>query len=363
MKLKKINFALDWVILVLPVLLLVCSIATIFSITSISGKTNIVFDQIIFAIIALIGYFIFSAINYQQVRTYSWYLYFLGLLFLFAVTIFGQETFGSKRWVDLGFFQFQPSEVVKLFLLILIADLFAERNRISFRLLTVVLFLAGIPILLILKQPDLGTALTIIAMVVAVLIAAKTPKKYFVFAVIALIIASPIVWTKLKPYQKQRLTTFMNPASDPYGSGYNVTQSKIAVGSGGLFGRGFGQATQSQLQFLPVAHIDFIFSGWAEMTGFVGSALMVIIFAVLIWRSYYISHLARDSFGQIFCFGVASMFLFQSFVNIGMNIGLMPVTGIPLPFVSYGGTSMVVTMIMFGIMQNIYLRRKALKFE
>lgn len=363
MKLKKVGFSLDWIILVFPVLLMICGIATIFSITSISGKTNIVFDQIIFVVIALAAYFIFAAIDYRQIRTYSWHLYVIGLVSLVAVTVFGQAVFGSKRWIDLGFFQFQPSEIMKFFLLLLCAHLLADKDKISFKALFGIIALGGIPIFLILRQPDLGTALTIFAMTISVLIAAKVPKKYFILGIIVLVIATPAIWFKLKPYQKQRLTTFMDPASDPYGSGYNVNQSKIAVGSGGLYGRGFGQATQSQLQFLPVAHIDFIFSGWAEMAGFIGSSLMILIFAVLSWRLYYISAVARDSFGRIFCFGVASTFLFQSFVNIGMNIGIMPVTGIPLPFVSYGGTSMVVSSIMFGILQSAYLRRKVLKFE
>ena len=155
----------------------------------------------------------------------------------------------------------------------------------------------------------------------------------------------------------------MDPGLDPLGSGYNVNQSRIAVGSGGLFGKGFSGATQSQLQFLPVAHIDFVFAGWAEATGFVGSLILVILYAGLIWRIFLIGQMSKDTVGYIFCVGAGSILAFQSFVNIGMNIGLMPVTGIPLPFVSSGGTSFLTTSAMLGIIQSIYLRRKALKFD
>ena len=182
-------------------------------------------------------------------------------------------------------------------------------------------------------------------------------------AAIILILFAPLGWKFLKPYQKTRITSFVNPASDPLGSGYNVNQSRIAVGSGGLYGKGFGEATQSQLQFLPIAQIDFIFAGWAEATGFVGSIVLIAVYGVLIWRIFAISNLALDESGRVICVGVGTVFLFQSFVNIGMNIGLMPVTGIPLPLVSYGGTSFITSAALLGLVQSAYIRRKSLKFE
>lgn len=363
MKLKKLNLNFDWYLIIIPILLAVAGLATIYSISSVAGKTNIFTVQSIFMAISVVVYIALMIFDYRELRTYSWYLFGVGIILLFLVGIFGEEIFGSRRWIDLGFTQFQPSELMKIIFLIFSAGFISSGEKTSTGKTIAIICLAAIPIFLILKQPDLGTTLTIISILVAVLIKARVSKNFVLIGIIILAIMSPFAWEGLKPYQKKRVATFFEPSSDPLGSGYNVTQSKIAVGSGGLFGRGFGQATQSQLQFIPVAHIDFIFSGWAEMTGFVGSSLMVVAFAILIWRTFAISIMAKDRFGSVFCFAAASMIFFQSFVNIGMNIGLMPVTGIPLPFVSYGGTSLVVTSAILGIVQSVYSRRKTLKFE
>jgi len=212
-------------------------------------------------------------------------------------------------------------------------------------------------------EPDLGTALTITVLTIAILIGARVPKIVFVVAAAIALVSIPIAWTSLKDYQKARVYSFISPSSDPLKSGYNVNQSKIAVGSGGLWGRGFGGATQSQLQFLPISHIDFIFASWAEATGFIGSAALILVYAILIWRIFYVASVSRDVMGSIFCTAIGAVFLFQSFVNVGMNIGLAPVTGIPLPYFSYGGTSIVISSALLGIVQSVYLRRKSLKFD
>lgn len=363
MKSKKVSLNFDWYLVIIPILLAVAGLATIYSISSVTGKSGIFAVQSIFLGISAAVYVALMIFDYRELKTYSWYLFIFGIILLFLVGILGQEIFGSKRWIDLGFTQFQPSELMKVIFLIFSAGFISSGEKTTAKKILVLICLTAIPIYLILKQPDLGTALTIISVLIAILIKAKIPRSFILIGIIILTITSPLAWKSLKPYQKKRVASFFEPSSDPLGSGYNVTQSKIAVGSGGLFGRGFGQATQSQLQFIPVAHIDFIFSGWAEMTGFAGSSLMVAAFAILIWRISMISVLAKDKFGSIFCFSAAGMIFFQSFVNIGMNIGIMPVTGIPLPFVSYGGTSLVVTSAIFGIVQSVYLRRKTLKFE
>jgi len=359
----KINPNFDWALIIIPVILTVCSLATLYSISSFAGNLSLVWDQAVYFGIGIVAYIVFTMLDYRETKNYVWYLYVIGLVFLILVDLLGMQIFGSRRWISLGFFQFQPSELMKVFLLIFAASYFSAKENL--RPLRIVFFLiaALVPVYLVFKEPDLGTALTIIVMLVVALVQAGTPKKYLIYGFLVLLVASPFVWLKLQPYQKTRVISFMEPSSDPLGSGYNVSQSKIAVGSGGLYGKGFGNATQSQLRFLPIAQIDFIFSGWAEATGFIGSLVMVAAFGILIVRIFIVSSVSRDRFGMIFAAGVGAVILFQSFVNIGMNIGIMPVTGIPLPFVSAGGTSYIVNAIFLGMTQSIYIRRKGLRFE
>ncbi len=361
MKILKNNF--DLVLILLPLILSVSGLATLYSITSISGKISLVNSQIIYLLIGAVTYIFFSMLDYRLLRNNAKYLYLLGIVLLIIVELFGKQIFGSTRWIDLGFTQLQPSELMKLFMLIVVAAIFADRQKLTLLQSITVIGLIFFPVALVLREPDLGTALTLIASMAGLILFSPIPKKILAGILIMAIIASPFIWMSLKPYQKQRLTTFANPYSDPLGSGYNVSQAKIAVGSGGLFGKGFSGATQSQLQFLPVAHIDFIFSGWAEATGFAGSLLMVILFAFLTWRIFQIAYLSRDEFGCYLAIGAGFLILFQSFINIGMNIGIMPVTGIPLPFVSYGGTSVITMSAILGMIQSISLRRKSIKFD
>lgn len=362
MKLFKGNLNFDWLLIVLPLILSVSGIATLYSITSVSGKATLVNSQIIYIILGMIVYIFFSILDYRVLRSYGKYLYVFGIILLLVVELFGGQIFGSSRWIDLGFTQIQPSEIMKFFLLILIAGIFSNSLKLSVGQSAAVFVFLIIPIALILKEPDLGTALTIIFSVAGMVAFSPIPKKILLVILVVIIAALPLVWQGLKPYQKERLVSFANPYSDPLGSGYNVSQAKIAVGSGGLYGKGFSGTTQSQLQFLPVAHIDFIFSGWAEATGFVGSMMMVVIFALLILKIFQIAFLSRDEFGYYLAIGAGFLIFFQSFVNIGMNIGLMPVTGIPLPLVSYGGTSVITTAAILGVVQSINLRRKSIKF-
>ena len=363
MKILKSNFNFDWVLIILPLILAVSGLSTLYSITSVSGNTHLIGSQAFFLLLGVIVYIFFSVLDYRVLREYGKYLYAIGIVLLIAVELFGQQIFGSTRWINIGFMQLQPSEIMKLFLLILTAGIFSVKKKLTIVQSLMILGFIIVPVGLILNEPDLGTALTIIASMAGLVALSPIPRKMLVAILIIVIAISPFAWMNLKPYQKQRLATFVSPYSDPLGSGYNVNQAKIAVGSGGLFGKGFSGATQSQLQFLPVAHVDFIYSGWAEATGFAGSLMMVAIFAVLIWRIFSIAYLSRDEFGYYLAIGAGFLFLFQSFVNIGMNIGLMPVTGIPLPFVSYGGTSIIITSAVLGLIQSINLRRKSIKFD
>ena len=363
MKKIKIKSSFDWTLIIIPVILAVAGIATLYTITPFSGRANLAEDQFVYFLLGIVVYIVLAILDYHFFESYTWYLYLVGFIFLLAVGVFGQSVFGSRRWIDFGFFQFQPSELVKVALLVLSCKFFGSESGRSPGKIAAYLLFCAIPIFFILREPDLGTALTISFMVIAVLIAARVPRKFLIISAALLIAASPFVWMKLKPYQKERIASFVNPARDPLGSGYNVSQAKIAVGSGGLIGKGFGGATQSQLQFLPVAHIDFIFAGWAESTGFIGSIILVLLIGVLIWRIFSIAGQAKDRWGYIFCTAAGAVIFFQSFVNIGMNIGLMPVTGIPLPLLSYGGTSFLITSAILGIVQSIYLRRQTLKFD
>lgn len=362
MKLPKISTNFDFWLIVIPLLLAASSISTLFSITSVSQKTQLAVNQGIYFIIGFALYFLIVAFNYRQLRSYGFYLYLFGLAGIILVIFFGQTVFGSRRSIDFGPLQYQPSEFMKLFLLFFGAYFFADR-KVSVRSTIVYIFLIIVPIIFVYLQPDLGTTLVLAATALSIFIAARPSKKIILVSAAVLLLAIPVGWLSLKDYQKERLTTFLNPMSDPLGSGYNVNQSKIAVGSGGLTGKGFGNATQSQLQFIPVAHIDFIFSGWAEATGFMGSAAMIVGFLLLIWRVINAGYLSQDSFGYLFCMGASGMLIFQAFVNIAMNIGLAPVTGIPLPLVSYGGASIITTMMILGVVQNIYMRRRSLKFD
>lgn len=363
MKIPKIKFEFDWSLAVLPLILSFCGISTLYSISSFGVRTNLAKDQIVFLIVGVAVYLLLAFFDYRQFKGMKWYLFLFGTFFLLLVDIFGKTVFGSQRWIDIGFFRFQPSEMMKIILIIFGCSFFSGNSEVKVRHLISFVVLALIPILLVVKQPDLGTTLTLLIISVAIIFTSGVSRKILAITAVLMALAVPVGWLALKPYQKERLVSFVDPSHDPLGSGYNVSQSKITVGSGGFYGKGFGGATQSQLQFLPVSHIDFIFAGWAESTGFIGSSFLVVIFAVLIWRIFTIANLARDKFGYMICVSIGSLLIFQTFVNIGMNIGIMPVTGIPLPLVSYGGTSLIITSAMLGICQSVYLRRKSLRFE
>lgn len=272
--------------------------------------------------------------------------------------------FNACRWINLGFFQLQTSELFKLVIILVFSAFLSDRQgRMPWWHVFLYLGVLAVPAFLILSQPDLGTMLVVVLCGVTLLLAARFPWAVWLVLLLCALVAMPVVWQKLKPYQRQRVEVFLNPDIDPNKTGYNVRQAEIAVGSGGVFGRGFGKGTQSQLNFLPVAHTDFIFAGYAEATGFVGSLFLLAVFMVLIWRALHVAHISKDAYGRFVAIGIATLIAVQFFVNIGMNIRLMPVTGIPLPLVSYGGTSLFVTMIALGILQSIVLRHKKIDFS
>jgi len=282
---------------------------------------------------------------------------------LIAVLIFGTKVFGATRWIDLGVFQLQPSELLKASIILFAASLLARGTVGWWKTLIWVVAMVAVPIGLVLRQPDLGTAIVIGVIFISLFFSWPIARRVKLITFILILAILPLGWLIMKDYQHQRIYTFINPGRDPYGSGYNVIQSLIAVGSGGVWGRGLGNGPQSQLNFLPVAHTDFIFAGWAESTGFVGAMGLIIVLALLNWRIYHVAVVAKDAFGKYLAIGFGAIITAQIVINIGMNLGLAPVTGIPLPFVSYGGSSLVINFMMMGIMQSIYLRHKKITFS
>jgi len=362
MKLRwKIPWGIDWTLCFVPLLLAIFGLVIIFSV-SYSHKPFLVISQVIYLILGLAVAVFLSLIDYRSLRGLTFFLYFALVGLLLLVLIIGDRTMGAARWIDLKFFQLQPSEIGKLIILLFLAKFFTENSELKFRHILLIIGLVAVPLILILLQPDFGTAMVIFFELLILLFFSNVKKIILVGFLAVLILAAPVGWHFLKNYQKQRIYTFMNPSADPYGSGYNVTQAKITVGSGGLLGQGIGKGTQIQLNFLPVAHTDFIFASTAEAVGFVGSIVLIILLLFLVIRVFNVARVSKDLFGYYFALGWGMVLLFQIFINIGMNLGIMPVTGIPLPFVSHGGSSMLTNMAAIGILQSIYLRCRKVTF-
>jgi len=357
----KIPFGIDWSLYLVPLILAILGIVIIFSVTY-TTKPTLVYSQIVYLILGFGVAIFLTLLDYRILRGVSFFLYLVILALLVIVLIFGSRTLGANRWLDFGFFQLQPSEIGKLIVLLFLARVFSEREAMHFREILLILAIVGVPIILILFQPDFGTAMVIFIELIILLFFSNIRKIILVGILAGVMVCAPIGWHFLKGYQKDRIYTFINPSGDPYGSGYNVTQAKITVGSGGLWGQGIGKGTQIQLNFLPVAHSDFIFASTAEAIGFVGSSILIILLIFLCVRVITISRVSKDSFGFYFAIGWGMILLFQIMVNVGMNLGIMPVTGIPLPFVSSGGSSMLTNMAAIGILQSIYLRHRRITF-
>jgi rod shape determining protein RodA len=324
--------------------------------------------QVAFVVIGTLGLLIATLIDADHYRT-RWRVIFGSTAFVIAIVYFqGAAIRGSKRWLDLGFFRFQPSEFGKVLFVLALAGFLAERSRRLHEVRTTLtaLGLASIPIFLVFLQPDFGTALVYCAAVGAVLFVAGTPWTHITalalgvlgLAVLVLGVLPAAGLPILKPYQQHRLTSFLNPDQDPGGTTYNITQSKNAVGAGQLRGRGVDNATQTRLNFLPEHHTDFVFASLAEERGFVGASLLLMLYLLVVWRGLRIVTLAREPFSAIVAGGLVFSLLFQIFVNVGMTMGIAPITGIPLPFVSVGGSSMIANLIAIGILLSISVRSR-----
>ena len=358
----------DWILFGLAILLVAVGLLTIYS-TSFKAA-NLAApvkaeNQVIFFIVALIGMFLAARMDYRGWSKLTPVLYAGMIISLIIVFITGKTALGATRWIDLGFFQFQPSEFAKLVVIIVLAKYFSNNYDFmdSPRHLAVSMLYALVPAVMVMLQPDLGTALVLGAIWVVMAVVARIRLSYLAALAGAVVLLIPVLVPFLKPYQKARLAVFLNPMADPLHTGYNVVQSTIAVGSGQLYGRGLGAGSQSQLNFLPSQPTDFIFAVLSEKMGFIGGMLVILLFVALLLRATYIASQSQDRFGMFIATGIITMLMFHVFINIGMNVGLMPVTGIPLPFLSYGGTSLLVSLLAVGMLESIAVRRKKLQFH
>ncbi len=307
-------------------------------------------------------FFVATMIDYLIVTKIATVIYVLNLGAIVFTTFFGKVALGAQRWIDLGFFRYQPSETMKLALIMLLAKVLVNKNAqgigMGFKELALPAITLLVPFVFVVEQPDLGTALMLAAIGGTMMIFAKVRKSIIVAAMVAIAIAIPMAWKfVLHDYQKNRVLTFITPTNDPRGTGYNSIQSKIAVGSGRFFGKGFRKGTQSQLEFLPERHTDFIYSVLSEEHGFVGSVTTMGLFCLLFYLGLRIATNARDKFGALLSVGVLAYVFWHMFVNMGMVIGLLPIVGVPLPLLSYGGSSMLTTMAGLGLISSVAYRR------
>ncbi len=357
-KIKSIDY-------ILLISILLVGIISGFSMYSIDGGSFEYYTQnhllrfsIFFILMIIIS---FVNIKIWHATGYLFYIIALGLLFL--ASFYGVSASGSQRWINLYFINLQPSELMKIAIIVCFSKYYHRvqiHNVNNLKSVLISFIILIIPIFLVISQPDLGTSVLIASSGIVVLWLAGLNIKYFVYSSLLFIISAPFIISFLKPYQKLRLLTFFDPGKDPLGAGYQIIQSKIAVGSGGFYGKGFLKGTQGYLEFLPEKHTDFIFTLFSEEFGFVGSLILLILYSIIIFRIIRIGSFSRSFFGRLFCFGFASAIFIYILVNMSMVLGLLPVVGSPLPIMSYGGSSMLATMIGFGIVMSTKIYSKQL---
>lgn len=326
-------------------------------------KKEIFTKQVMWVGIGLCFMFLVSRIDYHRTSALIIPLYLFSFASLAAVLTMGRAIMGAQRWIDLGEISFQPSELGKFTLILLLARYYGLRSAYGpeaqsfksniLKTLIIPLMLTMVLTGLVLIQPDLGTAIVYVFIFASIAFLAEVPIRYLAGLAASALVLAPFFWHFLKDYQKSRLLVFLNPNIDPLGAGYTIIQSKIAIGSGGFFGKGWMAGTQSQLNFLAERHTDFIFSVIGEEWGFLGSLSLIVLFGLLVLMILRVSEMAKDAYGRLLCAGVAALLFFHSFINIAMNVGACPVVGLPLPFISYGGSSLVINLIAVGIVLNI----------
>jgi rod shape determining protein RodA len=350
----------DWVLLIFVLIICLLGVSEIYSATLHTKFEGMHLKQVYWIAAGVALMFVVSLINYQALLELVPWMYGFSLFSLVSVLVFGKRYLGAKRWIDFHLFHFQPSEWVKLILILTMAKYFSEyrENDLSLSELIKAGLVVLFPMALVLKQPDLGTALTYLPIaLMALMLGGMRLKHGMVLLVVAGVLAFPVWHWGLKPYQKERLSSFVQPDADAQGSGYQVIQSEVAVGSGGIWGKGLAKGTQTQGQFLPVPHTDFIFAAWSEEHGFVGALVVMLLYFGVLMRLIHDAQTAPDRAGVFLIMGVVAVLAFHVLVNVGMVVGFMPVTGIPLPLMSYGGSSILFTFLALGIVMNVRMRR------
>lgn len=363
----------DWWILLVAVAISVIGMITIYSATrpvlDIEQQSFYV-KQLYWIGLSIVSFFIFISIDYKWFIKFAYFIFGFGVVLLIIVVFAGRTGMGAQRWLNLGFVSFQPSEFFKLFFIIAVSRYLSSKDqgsRIGFaEIFKMFAFFLVVPAILILKQPDLGTTLMVIFIFSAMIMTVGLRKKIILVTLILGIISVPLtgkyMWGGLKDYQKNRLIAFIDPQADPYGIGYHITQSKVSIGSGGFLGKGYMEGTQGPYRFLPEKHTDFIFSIYAEEWGFMGSLMLFLMYFFIIWRGFDTALMARDREGCFLSLGVTFMFSFYFFINVGMTLGILPVVGVPLPLMSYGGTALLSNFLALSIIENVRMRRFALYY-
>jgi rod shape determining protein RodA len=355
----RITQNLDWGIILTTSALLVLGLMSVYSSTSAAG-TSIFYRQLLWVGIGALFLIAAFVVDYRNLMHFAWPLYGLVVLSLALVLLAGREISGARRWIALGPLRMQPSELMKIFVIVWLAY-WSEKNRhilvYGMRELLFPAAVTALPVVLILLQPDLGTAGIVSFIACAMFLMLGIRRSTLLTLAGGALAGLPVLWLVLKDYQKMRILTFLDPSRDPLGSGYHAIQSKIAVGSGGLLGKGYLHGTQTQLNFLPEHHTDFIFSVLAEEWGFAGSIVLLALYLVLITKIMEVGLKAKDRFGALLCFGIAAYFTFHVFINVSMAVGIFPVVGVPLPFISYGGTFMLINLVCIGLVLNVAWRR------
>ncbi len=352
----------DWSLFGLVALLCTISVFEIYSATLHTKYVGFHTKQIYWIVAGVIAMFIFAKIDYHKLIDWVPWAYGVCLISLVAVKLVGTKVLGARRWIRIGPMHFQPSEWVKLILILAVARYFANLGgrSLTWRDIAKSFALVGLPMLLVLVQPDMGTALTYTPILIAGLFLGGINIRQSLILVTCATVLVAGAWTSgkvLKPYQKARLTSFINPDNDPKGSGYQIRQSLIAVGSGGIWGKGAAKGTQTQGDFLPIPHADFIFAAFGEEHGFVGAVFVLLLYFSILMRLIQNAQTAADLPGSLIIMGIVAVLTFQIAVNVGMVIGFMPVTGIPLPLMSYGGSSVLFTFLALGVVMNVRMRR------
>jgi rod shape determining protein RodA len=378
LRVKKLLKTLDYTLIVTALLIIIYGLITISSATHVinpSGADAFAFvkKQITAIALGMAAALLLMGWRYEELPRYATALYVVNILLLITVMFVGHSALGAQRWIKIGPQVIQPSEFAKLIIVVSLAAFLSKREGklTRFRDLIPPFLYVGVPLVLILKQPDLGTSLVFVAVTFGMLYMAGARTAWLLaiggtgFAAVCGWIWAHLsygVWLPLKAYQLTRLTIFLNPWKDWQGAGYHMIQSQIALGSGGLTGRGLFNGTQNQYDFLPEQHTDFIFSVVGEELGFVGAMLLLILYFILVYRGLKIATAAKDTYGRLVATGIVAMLVFHLLVNIGMTAGIMPVTGIPLPLFSYGGSAMLTNLVAIGLLQNIYMRRQKIIF-